>query len=169
MRSTCTRKLTLALAGLLPGVLMVSLATPVVAEPAAGSVPERNAIAKYDATREITINGTVQQVITKHVAGSPAGMHLMVSGAQGLVDAHVGPYMSKSVKEALHMGLPLQIVGAMETVRGGKQYLLARQVIYGGQTLTVRNNRGMLLRPPQSSTSPRTPRIERSRLSGGAR
>ncbi len=152
MRSTCTRKLTLALAGLLPGVLMVSLATPVVAEPAAGSVPERNAIAKYDATREITINGTVQQVITKHVAGSPAGMHLMVSGAQGLVDAHVGPYMSKSAKEALHMGLPVQIVGAMETLRG-KQYLIVRQLGYGGQTLTIRNKYGFYLTPAQSSGS----------------
>ncbi len=150
MRSTCTRKLTLALAGLLPGVLMVSLATPVVAEPAAGSVPQRNAIAKYDATREITINGTVQQVITKHVAGSPAGMHLMVSGAQGLVDAHVGPYMSKSAKEALHMGLPVQIVGAMETLRG-KQILIVRELGYGGQTMTMSAIR-------MASTSPLNPR-----------
>lgn len=168
MRSTCKRKFTLALSGLLPGVLL-AWALPLSAQPVRTSRPAPGKIVAYDATHEVTVNGTVQQVVTKHIAGSPAGMHLLVSGATGTVDAHVGPFLSKSMQQALHAGLPLQVVGSMETVRGGKQYLLARQLVYGGQTVTVRNTNGFLLRPAQSSASPRQQRIVRSRLSGGAR
>ena len=166
MRSTRKSKLSLALTGLLPGVLMACLAAPVTA--ATESQPARGVVGQYDAAHEMTINGTVQQVITKHTVGSPAGMHLMISGTNGMVDAHVGPFLGKGITEALHVGLPLQVVGAMETIRG-KRYLMARELVYGGQTITVRNNKGILLRIPQSSASPRHQRIERSRLSGGAR
>lgn len=168
MRSARKSKVSFALTGLLPGVLLLSSAIPLGAQPVNQPHSVRGSIAQFDAAHEVTINGTVQQVTTKRTVGSPAGMHLLVSGAQGLVDAHVGSYLSKNMKEALHTGLPIQIVGAMETVRG-KQYLLARQLNYGGQTVTVRNNNGFLLRPAQSSIAPRTRRIERSRLSGGAR
>lgn len=168
MRSTRKSKLTLALSGLLPGVLSAFLSLPAIAQPVDEPQPARNVIAQYDAAHEVTIHGTVQAVITKHVPGSPAGMHLLVSGTQGTVDAHVGPFLSRSLQQALHMGLPLQVIGVMGTVRG-KQYLLARQLIFGGQTVTVRNNNGFLLRPAQSSSSPKAARIVRSRLNGGAR
>ncbi len=167
MRSTCKSKLSLAFQGLLPGVLLLLLAAPVFAQPAEEAHAARG-VGQYDATHEVTINGTVQSVVTKRTVGSPAGMRLLVSTANGTIDAHVGSFLSKDAREALHMGLPLQIVGAMETIRG-KQYLLARQLVYGGQTLTVRSSNGMLLRPAQSSAYPRHQRIERSRLTGGAR
>jgi hypothetical protein len=167
MRSTCKRKFTLALSGLLPGVLL-AWALPLCAQPVRTSRPAPDKIAAYDAAHEVTINGTVQQVVTKHNAGSPAGMHLLVSGTTGTVDAHVGPFLSKSMQQALHTGLPLQVVGAMATTHG-KQYLLARQLNYGGQTVTVRGRNGSILRPAQSSASPNHKRIVRSRLSGGAR
>lgn len=168
MRSTCKSKLSLALTGLLPGVLLLCLAAPSFAQPAEEAHAPARGIGQYDAAREVTINGTVQSVVTKRTLGSPAGMHLLVSGANGLVDAHVGPFLGKDIRQALHMGLPLQVVGAMETFRG-KQVLLARQLMYGGQTVTIRSNNGFLLRPAQSSISPRHQRIERSRLNGGAR
>ena len=165
MRST--RKRLLALTGLLPGVLLACLAVPVAAQSGLESQPVRG-MAAYNAAHESTINGTVEQVITKRTLGSPAGMHLLVSGSNGIVDAHVGPFLSRETQQALHTGLPLQVVGAMETVRG-KRYLLARQLVYGGQTITIRNANGILLRPAQSSLSPHRRTIERSRLSGGAR
>jgi hypothetical protein len=168
MRSTRKSKLSLAFTGLLPGVLLACLAVPVSAQAGTESQPARGVVAQYDAAHEVTISGTVQKVVTKRTVGRPAGMHLLVSGSNGMVDAHVGPFLSNDAREALHMGLPLQIVGAMETIRG-KQYLLARQLMYGGQTLTVRSSNGMLLRPAQSSAYPRHQRIERSRLTGGAR
>jgi len=143
MRSTCKRNL--ALAGLLPGVLMACLAIPAGAQSAAETHPAHGFMQSYDAAHELTVTGTVQEVVTKHTVGSPVGMHLLVSGSEGMIDAHVGPYLSKDVKEALHTGLPIQIVGAMETLHG-QQFLLARQLIFGGRMVTVRSQNGFLVR-----------------------
>lgn len=148
MRSTCKRNL--ALAGLLPGVLLALLSVPVSAQPATQSHPGRGFAAPYNVAHEITFEGTVQQVVTKHVLGSPAGMHLVVTGSAGTVDAHLGMLLSKSTREALHTGLPVQIVGAMQTING-KPYLLARQLMYGGKTVTVRSKTGFLVGPMLSN------------------
>ena len=73
-------------------------------------------------------------------------MHLLVAGPEGVVDAHVGPYLEREdTQEALHAGLPLQIVGAVEQLHG-KSILLARQLIFAGRTVTVRNENGFLVR-----------------------
>ena len=40
----------------------------------------------------------------------------------------------------------MQVVGVRENVHG-KNVLLARQLIYGGRQVTVRNERGFLVRP----------------------
>jgi hypothetical protein len=71
-------------------------------------------------------------------------MHLMVAGPQGLVDAHVGPFMSKETKEVLKTGVPVRLVGANTTVRG-KTYFMARQLTVDGNIVTVRNARGFLV------------------------
>lgn len=143
MRSTCKKHF--ALAGLLPAVLMACLVIPAAAQSAAEVHPARGFMRPYDAAHELTVTGTVQEVVTKHAVGSPAGMHLIVSGPEGMVDAHVGPFLSKDVLEALRAGLPIQIVGAMETLHG-KQFLLARQLIFGGRMVTVRSQNGFLVR-----------------------
>ncbi len=153
MRSTCKSKHSLALTGLLPGVLLLLLAAPLFAQPAEVAHNAARGVGQYDAAHEVTINGTVQSVVTKRTPGSPAGMHVLVSSASGTIDAHVGPYLTKAMQEAVHTGLPLQVVGSMSTV-GGKRMLLVRQMIYGGQTVTVRNKYGFLFRPAESSNSP---------------
>ncbi len=165
MRSTRKSKLSLALTGILPGVLMACLAAPVTA--ATESQPARGVVGQYDAAHEMTINGTVQQVITKHTVGAAPGMHLTVNGTAGTVDVHVGPYLSKSMQQALRAGSPIQIVGAMVTIRC-KQLFLARYVMITGQTITVRSNTGFLLRPAQSSLSPRSGRAAKLASNGGA-
>jgi hypothetical protein len=166
MRSTCKRKFTLALSGLLPGVLL-AWALPLSAQPVrtSGAVPSK--MVTYDAAHEVTVNGTVQKVVMKRAVGTPTGMRLVVSGAQGSVDTHVGPFLTKSMQQALHAGLPLQVVGSMVTLRG-QRYLLARQLMYGGQTVTVRNSKGFLLRPALSSNSAKRKTVW-STLEGGAR
>jgi hypothetical protein len=94
-------------------------------------------------------------VVSKHVPGSPAGIHLLVAGPQGVVDAHVGPFLSKETKESLQAGMPVRIVGAMSLLEG-KNYLLARELTVDGSTLTVRSKHGLLL-PVHS------PRAQRAR------
>jgi Flp pilus assembly protein CpaB len=131
------------IAGLLSGLLFAILAIPLVAQPATEVHPGLGIGPVYDAAHEVTLNGIIQTVVTKHTKGSPAGMHLLVVGPEGVVDAHVGPFLNKQAKEALHEGTPIRIVGAKTSIRG-KSYLLARQLTVDGRTITVRTNHGFL-------------------------
>jgi hypothetical protein len=155
------------IAGLLSGLLFALVALPLGAQPASQSRPGRGFGPVYDAAHETTLNGTIQEVVTKHVLGSPAGMHLLVAGPEGVVDAHVGSFLTKDTREALHMGLPIQIVGAMEQLHG-KQYLLARQLIFGGRTVAVRNEHGFLVHNVAKRTRA-TVRVSQHEVNGGAR
>jgi hypothetical protein len=124
------------IAGLLLGLLFAIFTLPLVAQPA-----DSHVAGGYDKNHEITLNGTIQEAKTVHETGVPAGLHVLVNGPQGTVDAHLGPYMSKETQEALKNGIPVQILGAMQTIHG-KEYFEARQVTFGGRQVTVRNEAG---------------------------
>ena len=126
-----------AAVGLIVAIFATSTAA-LAAQPAAASA--------YDSAKETTLNGTVQKVLTQHVAGSPAGLHVLVSASQGTVDAHFGPFVSKDARAALHAGAAVQIVGSTIQVKG-KQYFLARQLTTGGRTVVIRTNTGFLVHP----------------------
>lgn len=132
------------IAGLLTGLLFAIATIPLNAQPAHSGAQHPLALG-YDKAHEITLTGTIEAVNEKPAAGSPVGLHLMVAGSQGKVDAHLGPYMTKETLEALHTGTPVQIVGATEKLHG-KAYLLARQVIFGGRLVQVRSENGFLVR-----------------------
>jgi hypothetical protein len=146
-RSRTTKPIPISIkmiAGLLAGLLFAILAVPLgAAQPASETRTGHGFGVTYDRAHELTLSGDVQQVVTRHVAGVPGGMHLLVAGPKGLVDAHIGPFLSKEMKEALHTGTPVRIVGAMATLNG-REYLLARELTVGGTTLTIRGEHGFL-------------------------
>lgn len=149
-----------------PGLCLLCaiLTIPLIAQPAETHSPQT--ILGYDKAHEITLNGIVQETFTRHEADSPAGLHVVVNGPQGLVDAHLGPYMTKQTQEALKSGTPVQIVGAIERYHG-KETLLARRLIFGGRLITVRNDRGFLNREQNGNSSHHHPlHLEASK--GGA-
>jgi hypothetical protein len=146
MSRTRFTKSTRIFAGLLTGLLLAMLAIPVGAQTAPKSSPGHGFGPVYDAAHETTLQGTIQEVVTRHTVGSPAGMHLLVAGPQGVVDSHLGRFLSKQTKEALQTGMPVRIVGATCSLNG-KEYFLARQLTVGGQTVTIRNARGLLIYP----------------------
>jgi len=129
---------------LLIGLLFAISALPLGAQPATESPAGQGFGAAYDAARETTLTGTIQEIVTKHVAGSPAGMHLLVTGPDGVVDTHVGSYLSTETKEALRIGTPVQIIGAPIQL-DEKEYFLARELTVNGRTITIRNVRGFLV------------------------
>lgn len=149
--------------------LLLAMAVPLSAQ-VRESHPGRGFNAPYDAAHEITINGTVQEVVTRHALGTAPGMHLLVSGADGVVDAHVGAFLSKETRAALHEGLPIQIVGAMQELHG-KQFLLAREITFGGRMVTVRSRTGFLVpavhRPRKESRT--SQKAAGSETNGGTR
>lgn len=144
MRRCVARGSTRLIAGsVLSALLLAITAVPLAAQPAAQIHPLPSQGVGYDKSHEVTINATVNQLVTKGVAGSPAGLHVLVTGPQGVVDAHLGPFMTRETRLALKPGTAVQVVGALETIHG-KQYLLARELIIGGRTLTIRSSNGML-------------------------
>jgi hypothetical protein len=108
----------------------------------------------YDTAHELTLDGTIQAVVTEHEADSPPGIHLLVSGPGGVTDAHVGSFLSEQTKAALLTGAQVQMVGAILSLQG-KDYLLVRQMTVGGRSVTLRSKHGVLVheRPvvPQAS------------------
>jgi hypothetical protein len=111
----------------------------------------------------------VQEVVTKHNVGSPVGTHLLVTGADGIVDAHVGSFLAKDTEAALHTGLPVELVGAMTTLHG-KQYLLVRQITFGGRVVEVRNEHGALVHAHAPRTAHhKVAKVSQTVVNGGAR
>lgn len=173
MSRNCLTKLTRMIAGLLTGLLFAILAVPLGAQTAPESRAGRGFGPAYDAAHETILHGTIREVVTKHETGSPAGMHLLVAGPQGVVDTHVGPYLSKETREALRAGAPVQIVGAAVSLNG-KEYFLARQLTVGTRTVTVRSPHGFLVREhaprvARSKAESKTEKTSQVELNGGAR
>ena len=155
------------IAGLLIGLLFATMAVPLGAQPASVSRAGRGFGPAYDAAHETTISGSIQQVVTARTKGSPAGMHLLVAGPKGVVDAHVGPFMNKETKASLVAGMPVRIVGSTALVHG-KSYFLARQLTVGNNTVTIRNKNGLLM-PSGRMARPASRKTSRTAENGGAR
>jgi hypothetical protein len=157
------------IAGLLSGLLFATMAVSLDAHAASVSHPAQGFGPVYDAAHETTFEGTIQEVVVKHTPGSPAGMHLMVAGPNGLVDAHIGPFMSKETREVLQPGVPVRIVGA-KTELHGKTIFMARQLVVDGNTVTVRSPRGFLVQAhsPRADRAP-IKKTSQPEQNGGAR
>jgi len=113
--------------------------------PAQPSSVDRGSRLAYDQAREVTLVGTVERLVTHPDFGGPAGLHLLVSTSGKTVDAHLGPFFSKENQEALEAAQSVQIVGISTRIQG-KDVVLARQLIFAGRLVTLRNERGALVR-----------------------
>jgi hypothetical protein len=116
----------------------------------------------YSRACEITTKGTIQKVIADRTAGGPAGMHILVEGPQGVMDASLGSNIGHDLKAELVAGQSVQLVGVTRTIRG-REYLLARQMTIAGRQVVIRNEHGF----PFGARS-RT-RVKQSAVNGGAR
>jgi hypothetical protein len=117
----------------------------------------------YDSAQEITVVGTVQEVVDHPAPGSAVGLHLLISTEGKTVDAHLGPFVSRENREALALGQSVEIVGANVNVHG-QNVLLARQLVIAGHSVTIRNERGFLVREVHR----RATQISKPAANGGA-
>jgi hypothetical protein len=113
---------------------------------------------------DISMAGTVQEVITTHTPGAPLGLLLVVEGPQGAFTASLGSMLSDPVRQTLSPGTPVQVSGVSETING-KPYLLARKLTVGGGQVVIRNDHGFLVHSPQRSHA----LVNNSALSRGAK
>lgn len=100
--------------------------------------------------QDISVSGTVQQLVKTHVPGAPAGVQLLIASPQGAVTASLGPKLSRTVLQSMSKGAAIQISGGMQTING-KEYLLARNLTIGGNQIIVRNEHGFLTHYPTRS------------------
>src|SRR5579862_8300273 len=74
-----------------------------------------------NSAHDIIMAGTVQQLVTTHTTGAPAGFQLAVDGPQGSFTASLGPNLSPEVQQSLSQDVPVQVSGQMQIING-KQY-----------------------------------------------
>ncbi|HUB01275.1 MAG TPA: hypothetical protein VL983_01270 [Terriglobales bacterium] len=134
--------------------LVVSLGSFCIAATAPAPEAGRGFGFAYDSAKEITVIGTVNRQVARSAGGGPVGTHLLISAGGSLIDAHIGPYISNDNRQALKPGQLVQVVGVNESVHG-KDLLLARQIIFNGRLVTVRNERGFLVRSSEPSRKAR--------------
>jgi hypothetical protein len=94
---------------------------------------------------DVALTATIEQVVSSHSAGTPAGITLVVGSPRGPIHVSVGPYLRPDLQQSLVAGRQIQVVGRFDN--SGNNYLMARQLILDGRTVTLRNNNGKLVRP----------------------
>ena len=100
----------------------------------------------YDSAKEVVLTGTISEVVARPKAGLPLGLHVMVSTAQGQVDVHLGPFWARLAgQKGLVPGATIRVTGANSNFPSGDVFL-ARLVVVGNETLTIRNPNGIPVR-----------------------
>ncbi|MGH9747916.1 MAG: hypothetical protein ACRD59_17615 [Candidatus Acidiferrales bacterium] len=99
----------------------------------------------YDLNKEIKIQGTIEK-IQSSANGGPAGAHLLVSTAQGMIDVHLGASAAVSAKNlGLTTGENIDVTGMMATM-GGNSVMLARILTTSNHIYMLRNEHGAPVR-----------------------
>jgi hypothetical protein len=95
----------------------------------------------WKASDEITMSGVVQEVLKQHPAGGPAGFNFVMTASQKPLTVNTGSSLSKDVRNQIRSGASVLVVGLTRTMNG-QSYLLARELVVGGQTIQVRSKNG---------------------------
>jgi hypothetical protein len=124
-----------------------TIASPAFAQTQGESAAAPPAPRVYDTTKEVILRGTISEVVQHPAPGLPLGLHLTLSTGQGAVDVHLGPYLARMAAEkGLVTGASIQMYGVTTHFAAGDVFL-ARVVVIGNQTITVRNEHGFPIRP----------------------
>ncbi len=117
--------------------LLVSISTQAATEIA----PRRVATPRYDASKEVTLEGNVSSV-RESVPGKLVGGHMFVATAKGTIDGHLGPFALRgSHRISIASGAHVKMVGVMTSVKGSPVFLV-RTIDTGKTTYTLRNEHG---------------------------
>jgi len=125
----------------------------------------------WKASDEITMSGVVQEVLTQHPAGGPAGFNFVMTVSQKPLTVSAGSGLDQNVRIQIHSGASVQVTGLTRTMNG-QSYLLARELVVAGQTVQVRNKNGFPVHTTASSGSSSSPQVRSKSVQnnlGGAR
>ena len=97
----------------------------------------------YDISQELTLSGTVSNVLAKPAPEMIVGAHLLLTTVSGPVDISLGT-LALQGKGALGVtaGQQIQVTGIMKIFKG-KQVFLARTVKVDDEVYPIRNQHGV--------------------------
>lgn len=147
---------------LLTLLALVLLAAPLLANNQSTRFQRTVVAPRYDARNEVALEGTVQSLVKEPAPGMMLGAHLMVSTAQGTVDAQIGRVAWGPHAVSFAPGETVKLVGVMATINH-QSVFLTRTIQTGNRTITVRNERGFFATPGAQA------RTTRFSSRGGAR
>ena len=123
------------------GSLVAAACALVLAQPPGGGMKKNTRMPRYDASTEITLTGTVQDVLHPQM-GQMKGTHLLLKTETEMIEIHVGPSNFVSSKGfTFAKGDSIQVLGSKVTI-DGKEALIAREVTKDSKTLTLRDKTG---------------------------
>ncbi len=123
-------------------ILLALLAIFAIAAVAQGPGYGRNS-PMYDPKTEVTMTGTVDDILQRNCMGKQNGVHLLLKSESENVEVCVGPASFVQQKGfSFSKGDQLEVIGSRTKVRG-KDVVIARQITKANQTLTLRDAQGV--------------------------
>jgi hypothetical protein len=99
---------------------------------------------------DVTLSGTVQQVMEKATAGVPSGVQVVAEASQGTFTAILGPKLSDAMRQSLVAGAPITVSGISATI-DAHSYLIVRKLAVSGSPFTIRNEHGFTVHAQERS------------------
>jgi hypothetical protein len=119
--------------------LLTLMTTAVLAQ---GRGPGKG-VPNYDPKTEVTVKGTIEDVQQHPGKGNWTGTHLILKTDSETFEVHVGPSAFVNQHQfSFAKGDTVEVTGSKVTI-GGKEALLAREIIKDGKTLVLRNAQGV--------------------------
>lgn len=101
----------------------------------------------YDVTQEVTLSGTLSNVLSQPTRGMMLGAHLLLATPSGNVDASLGRWgLQGKGAPSLVPGQEVAVTGIMMT-RLNKPVFVVRSVKVDGQVYQMRNQYGIPVSP----------------------
>jgi hypothetical protein len=122
--------------------------------PAAATTSTQGTKSAKQAIPQVSVVGSIQEILRDSPAGAPKGFYVVVAGPQGVISVNLGPWLSSAAKQSFSVGQAIQLTGTVSALHG-QNYLMAHNVAVNNQQLTIRNENGALARNPSGSTSGR--------------
>jgi hypothetical protein len=103
---------------------------------------DTHAMPKYDASKEVKVKGSIEDIKEMTMGKGEVGVHLMVKTATETIEVRLCPsgYL-KDFEFALAKGQQVEVTGSKVKVEE-KDVILAREVVQGNNTLTLRDKQG---------------------------
>jgi hypothetical protein len=125
------------------GILLFSALAVLIAGPAAGQPAGQTSGRFYDVDKEARFEGTVREIVLEpRYKGTAPFLVLRVEekGQARTIDVEVSP--SWFFGDDIHAGEKVKGVGSLSEGPGGMRTIIARELQFRGETVTLRDKRG---------------------------